>query len=88
MRCRPPPPMPQFETERRAASGAASGGADAATVRALDAADAVRRAFGLAPHAVVAVGEASPRDGWAAVTVDGAPAGRVRPHARMRFRRD
>ena len=76
--------MPQFETERSDASGHP----DAATVRALDAADAVRRAFGLAPDVAVTLGVASPRDGWATVTVDGEPAGRVRPHARMRFRRD
>lgn len=72
--------MPQFETERP--------GAPVAVVRALDPADAVRRAHGLPSEARVDIGAASARDAWAAVTVDGAAAGRVRPHARMRFRRD
>ncbi len=72
--------MPQFETERP--------GAPAAVVRAQDPADAVRRTQGLSPEVRIEIGEASPRDAWAAVTVDGAAAGRVRPHARMRFRRD
>ena len=71
--------MPQFETERP--------GEPAAVLRARDAEDAVRRAFGLPDLAVVAVGAAA-RDAWAPVTVNGASAGRVRPHARMRFRRD
>ena len=72
--------MPQFETERP--------GKSAAVVRAADLEDAVRRAFGVPAGTVVVVGPPSPRDAWAPVVVDGAPAGRVRPHARMRFRRD
>lgn len=72
--------MPQFETERP--------GAPPAVVRAIDAVDAVRRAFALPSEARVEVGEAARTDGWATVTVDGDAAGRVRAHARMRFRRD
>lgn len=72
--------MPQFETDRP--------GAPAAVVRALDAPDAVRRAFALPPEARVEVGAPAGPAGWSDVVVEGGAAGRVRPHARMRFRRD
>ncbi len=72
--------MPQFETERP--------GAPAETLRARDAADAVRRAANLPADAAVAVAAPAGPDGWCEATWNGAPAGRVRPHARMRFRRD
>ena len=73
--------MPQFETEP-------PGGGPPAVLRATDAADAVRRALGLPPETPVDLGAPAPRDAWAEATAGGAPAGRVRPHARMRFRRD
>lgn len=73
-------PMPTFETERP--------GAPPETLRARDAADAVRRAHNVPADAVVAVADPSGPDGWCEATVNGTPAGRVRPHARMRFRRD
>lgn len=72
--------MPTFETERP--------GAPAETLRARDAADAVRRAAGLPADAAVDVAEPSGPDGWCDASVNGTPSGRVRPHARMRFRRD
>ncbi|HEX8299592.1 MAG TPA: hypothetical protein VF594_10580 [Rubricoccaceae bacterium] len=72
--------MPQFETERP--------DAPAQTVRARDAVDAVRRAAALPDAAHVMIGTPAGPEGWADVTVDGVPAGRVRPHARMKFRRD
>ena len=72
--------MPQFETERPSAP--------AQTVRARDAADAVRRAAALPDTAQVEIGQPTGPDGWADATADGAPAGRVRPHHRMKFRRD
>ena len=73
--------MPQFETEPPE-------GSPPRVLRATDAADAVRRALSLPPETPVAIGDPSPRDAWAEVTAAGEPAGRVRPHARMRFRRD
>lgn len=73
--------MPQFETERL-------GGAEARIGRARDAEDAVRRAFDVPAEARIQVGPPDLRDAWCAVSVDDTPAGRVRPHARMRFRRD
>ncbi|HEX9950364.1 MAG TPA: hypothetical protein VGB53_01225 [Rubricoccaceae bacterium] len=72
--------MPQFETERP--------GAPNQTVRARDAADAVRRAAEVPDTAQVDIGPPTGPDGWADATIDGTPAGRVRPHARMKFRRD
>ncbi|HEX8386055.1 MAG TPA: hypothetical protein VF576_07725 [Rubricoccaceae bacterium] len=72
--------MPQFETERP--------GEPALVVRALDATDAVRRAFSLPPEASVSVGPPAGPAAWSDVTVGGEAAGRVRAHARMRFRRD
>jgi hypothetical protein len=74
--------MPQFELERvgpRAING---------LYRGLDAIDALRRALEIDAETPVAVGESSGAAGWQEVTLDGAPAGRVRLHQRMRFRRD
>lgn len=73
--------MPQFETEP-------PGGGPPVVLRATDAQDAVRRARSLPPEAPVEIGVPSLRDAWAEATSQGTPAGRVRPHARMRFRRD
>ena len=72
--------MPQFETERT--------GAEPVVARALTPEDAARRAFDVPAEAQVVVGPPDLRDAWCAVTVDGASVGRVRAHARMRFRRD
>ena len=78
---RPPPSaVPQFETERP--------GAPPTVARARDERDAARRAFGLGPEARLEIGPPDPRDAWRTVTLDGEPQGRLRPHARMRFRRD
>ena len=68
--------MPQFEVE--SASG------ESQVLRARDAADACRRAGVDDP-------EVSPEadvQGWREVMASGEPAGRVRDHSRMRFRRD
>ena len=56
--------------------------------RGLDPADAVRQAADLPADAQVAVEAEADLKGWSAVTVEGEAAGRVRPHQRMRFRRD
>ena len=50
--------------------------------------EAVRRATALAPEAAVDVGSEADLQGWQAVHIDGEPAGRVRLHQRMQFRRD
>ncbi len=54
--------------------------------RARDAEDAVRRAVGVGVAAVVEAEEDV--QGWRTVQIGGEPAGRVRVHQRMRFRRD
>ena len=68
--------MPQYEIETAAG--------ESQIVRARDESDACRRAgiddAVVAPEADV--------QGWRAVTATGDPAGRVREHNRMRFRRD
>ena len=74
------PAVPPFET--------APAHAPAQTLRARSAEDAVRQSAGLADGADVALGEPEPGSGWQSVTVGGEPWGRVRPHSRMRFRRD
>ena len=50
--------------------------------------DAVRRAGGVPEESRVEVGEPEGPEEWQAVRVDGEPAGRLRAHQRMRFRRD
>ncbi|MDX1420333.1 MAG: hypothetical protein R3181_10235 [Rubricoccaceae bacterium] len=50
--------------------------------------EAARRAGQVPDASALAVAPEADREGWQAVTVDGVPAGRLRPHARMRFRRD
>lgn len=50
--------------------------------------EAVRRGLGLGDGVTVAVDDEADVHGWQAVAVDGEPAGRVRLHQRMRFRRD
>lgn len=50
--------------------------------------EAVRRALDLSEDAEVDVDENADLRGWQAVRIDGVPAGRVRPHQRMQFRRD
>jgi hypothetical protein len=73
--------MPQYELELREA-----GRGDLARGRDLE--DAVRRALVLDPGARVELGRPEGASAWQDVLVDGAPAGRGRPHQRMRFRRD
>jgi hypothetical protein len=74
--------MPQFELER-VGPGAVSG-----HYRGLDVLDAVRRALDLDAAAALEIGEPAGAAAWQEVIIDGAPAGRVRLHQRMRFRRD
>jgi len=50
--------------------------------------EAVRRAGQVPDDSALVIGPEADREGWQDVAVDGAPAGRVRPHQRMRFRRD
>lgn len=50
--------------------------------------EAVRLAGGVPDTSTLVLGEADGPGAWRPVRVDGVPAGRVRPHARMRFRRD
>ena len=68
--------MPQFEVE--SASG------ESQVLRARDATDAARRAGVSDPE----VAPEADVHGWREVTASGEPAGRVREHNRMRFRRD
>jgi hypothetical protein len=74
--------MPQFELE--------DAGPDrfSGLVRGLDLPDAVRRALALPAGADVTAGPSAGAEGWQEVRIAGAPAGRGRPHQRMRFRRD
>lgn len=74
--------MPQFEIDPATADATPS------LVRGRDVADAVRRAAGLAEASAVEVEPTDDPAGWSDVRVDGSAWGRVRPHARMRFRRD
>jgi hypothetical protein len=50
--------------------------------------EAVRRALALPADADVTLDEKADLKGWQAVRIDGVPAGRVRLHQRMQFRRD
>jgi hypothetical protein len=74
--------MPQFELQLLYA-GRSSG-----LVRGRDLEDAVRRALELDGDTRVALGDPDGAAAWREVLVDGARAGRGRPHQRMRFRRD
>ena len=78
--------MPQFELED------IKSGKGIERVRALTAEDAARQWLGTPDDAVVefvrpnAAMEAL--EGWTTIVVAGAVQGRIRPHQRMRFRRD
>lgn len=50
--------------------------------------DAVRRSGGVPGDAPVEIEEPEGPEGWQPVRVGGEPAGRLRAHQRMRFRRD
>lgn len=50
--------------------------------------EAVEQAAGLSPTEGMEVEEEEDLQGWRQVRVGGEPAGRVRVHQRMRFRRD
>ena len=50
--------------------------------------EAVHLAGGVPDDQTLVVAPEADREGWQAVLVDGQPAGRLRPHQRMRFRRD
>jgi hypothetical protein len=73
--------MPQFELEMRETL-------HSGLVRGRDLEDAVRRALELGPAAPVALGDPDGAAAWREIVIGGAPAGRGRPHQRMRFRRD
>lgn len=74
--------MPQFELD--------SVGSDRVSglFRGRTAEEAVLRALERQPGAPLAVAAAEDVQGWREVLLDDAPAGRVRLHQRMRFRRD
>jgi hypothetical protein len=74
--------MPQYELD--AVGPARFSG----LARGRSAEDAVRRSGGVPEAAEVALGEPDGPEAWQEVQVDGEPAGRVRAHQRMRFRRD
>ena len=74
--------MPQFELAQ-VGPGAFSG-----LVRGRTPEEAVRQATGMPPDAELQVSPEADVQGWQAVTMEGEPSGRVRPHQRMRFRRD
>jgi hypothetical protein len=57
-------------------------------LRARSAEDAVRQAAALGADAPLEVVETRDPAGWLDVVLGGEPLGRVRDHARMRFRRD
>lgn len=50
--------------------------------------EAIRRAAGLDAAVPVQVATVEDVQAWQEVTIDGTPAGRIRLHQRMRFRRD
>jgi hypothetical protein len=74
--------MPQFELE--------DVGPERVTGlhRGRSAEEAILRALDRQPGTPLAVADEEDLHGWREVTIDGAPAGRVRTHQRMRFRRD
>ena len=74
--------MPQFELEQVGPDGF-SGLARGRTPE-----EAVRRGIRLREECIVTIDSEADVQGWQSVQVDGAPSGRVRPHQRMRFRRD
>ncbi|NNF57171.1 MAG: hypothetical protein HKN04_02925 [Rhodothermaceae bacterium] len=75
-------PMPQFELEQVGPDGFSG------LVRARTPEEAIRHAATLAEKCTVTLVPEADVQGWQGVQVDGAPSGRVRPHQRMRFRRD
>ena len=77
--------MPQFEIETAAAPGPSAG--PPALTRGRTPEEAFRQAAGVPDTAALELDPAD-REGWHVARVDGVEAGRVRPHQRMRFRRD
>lgn len=71
--------MPQFELEREEGL---------IQVRGRSIEDALLRALQVAETASVVIDPTSDLHGWRRVSIDGEPAGRIRPFHRMRFRRD
>ena len=74
--------MPQYELDHVGPAGYEG------RVRGRTPEEAVRRATGLADEAAVIVSDDADLHGWQEVHIDGEPAGRVRLHQRMQFRRD
>ncbi|HUF09711.1 MAG TPA: hypothetical protein VMO47_10340 [Rhodothermales bacterium] len=78
--------MPQFELEDvKSAKGIER-------IRALTAEEAARQWLGTSDDAVVEFGKPNAAmealEGWRTILVAGVVRGRIRPHQRMRFRRD
>lgn len=74
--------MPQYELD------AVGPNAVCGRVRGRTPEEAVRRAAAVPAETPVYVEDEADLHGWRAVQIDGAPAGRVRLHQRMQFRRD
>lgn len=74
--------MPQFEFESVVPA------AESGLHRGRSPEDAVRRAARADDTADVQVADDEDLHGWREVRIDGIPAGRLRLHQRMRFRRD
>lgn len=75
--------MPQFEMEEVGLDRRFT-----ELARGLSPEDAIRRALDLDASVVVDVETTADLHGWQKVQIDGRAAGRIRPHQRMRFRRD
>jgi hypothetical protein len=74
--------MPQFELDHVGRDGLSG------LFRGRGPEEAVRRATGITEDAPIRVEDEPDLQGWREVYIDGQPAGRVRLHQRMRFRRD
>lgn len=74
--------MPQFEVEASWPESVSG------LFRGRTPAEAFRRALDLPETTPLDIAEEADLHGWRAVEVDDRPAGRIRAHQRMRFRRD
>ena len=74
--------MPQFELENVGPEKISR------LVRGRSVEEAIRRGGGIPENAEMTIDEHSDVQRWQEVVLDGEVSGRVRPHQRMRFRRD
>jgi len=74
--------MPQFELENVGPEKISR------LVRGRSAEEAIRRGGGIPENAEMTIDEHTDVQRWQDVVLDGEVSGRVRPHQRMRFRRD